>query len=133
MMLLAVFKPRAGSKGPALHLNLLPLAFGGFFYGLMVVFGFRLLRWPLVTITAPALAALCWLESSTAKELNACRATIHPFPLELHNPDCSQPTRRAGKDFILTRLGRGGGRAAIYGRDRIGATSLPHAVGSRAA
>lgn len=57
MMLSTVFKPRAGGKDPALYLNLLFLAIGAFFYGLALVFGFRALRWPLVTITLPALAA----------------------------------------------------------------------------
>lgn len=68
MMLLRVFEPRAaGSKDPALYLNLLRFASAGFSYGLLVVFGFRAFRWPLATITVPTLAAFVLIAISYGK------------------------------------------------------------------
>lgn len=58
MMLWEVFKPRAvGTKAPALYFNPPRFTSAGFLFGLLTVFLFGAFRWPLVTITVPALAA----------------------------------------------------------------------------
>jgi hypothetical protein len=74
MMLWQVFIRRSSGKAPALYLNLLALALGGFFYGLGVTFGFRAFRWPLVTIMAPTIIAFVLVSIIYAKKLKSSQS-----------------------------------------------------------
>ena len=67
MLLFDLFKRRSGNKIPAPYLILL-WAVGGFCFGFLVVFGVRVVRWPLVTITLPALAVFVLISSVYRKK-----------------------------------------------------------------
>jgi len=58
MLLWDVFSRPSARKGPARYLNLLGLALAGFFFGLGVTFGFRVFRWPLITVMGPTMIAM---------------------------------------------------------------------------
>ncbi|HZI57057.1 MAG TPA: hypothetical protein VFF39_09795 [Verrucomicrobiae bacterium] len=69
MLLWELFSRRRGKEDPAPYLTVVSWALAGLFYGLGVTFGFRVFRWPLVTIMAATIVALVFVGLIYRKKL----------------------------------------------------------------